>query len=283
MAETSVGTAAAVVTERTCGICLEDSRDPLNLPCGHSFCDGCLGEWRSRYGVKEEMRKKCPICRASIPPSRDMVATLLSYRAGKQMMEEGNDTTSEAYHIACQLLKESEEKVGADWDGVTVLEDNEKPAITMPNYIRRALTKGGPKPVLKWINANHANRTEDRVNAISNAETMSIPALTMATIHGHLTLVTLFLPLGADPDLRIGNGHSAIGLALGISVPARVKQVARNHFLKRPKKKRRADNLPFHKMSRQCRSLGLWLTVPGVQYTELIPPSGRISLCPRPL
>ena len=76
--------------DKTCGICLEDSKDPLNLPCGHSFCDGCLGEWRSRYGVEEEMRRKCPICRAKIPPSKEMVSMLLSYRVQKQKMEDDN-------------------------------------------------------------------------------------------------------------------------------------------------------------------------------------------------
>ena len=40
--------AAETATEITCGICLEDSKDPLDLPCGHSFCEGCLDEWRSR-------------------------------------------------------------------------------------------------------------------------------------------------------------------------------------------------------------------------------------------
>ena len=38
-----LGRAAAVVgTDQTCGICLADSKEPLILPCGHSFCDGCL-------------------------------------------------------------------------------------------------------------------------------------------------------------------------------------------------------------------------------------------------
>ena len=38
--------------ETWCGICLETA-------CGQSFCVGCLGEWRSRYGVEEEMRRRC--------------------------------------------------------------------------------------------------------------------------------------------------------------------------------------------------------------------------------
>ena len=90
--------------ETTCGICLEDSKNPRNLPCGHSFCDGCLGEWRSRYGVQEEMRKKCPICRAMIPPSKEMVTTLLGLRDAKQKMEDDNEASSEAYHVVCYSL-----------------------------------------------------------------------------------------------------------------------------------------------------------------------------------
>ena len=135
--------AAAVVTETTCGICLEESEDPLNLPCGHSFCDGCLDGWRSRYGVDEDMRRKCPICRASIPPSKEMASSLLMYRANKQKMEDNNDTSSERYHLACNLLKEAEQKVGPDWDGVTVLQDNNndnnnnnnKRTLVMPQYV----------------------------------------------------------------------------------------------------------------------------------------------------
>ncbi|EJK47860.1 hypothetical protein THAOC_33392, partial [Thalassiosira oceanica] len=118
------GTADAdtVVTETTCAICLEDPKDPRNLPCGHSFCDGCLNEWRSRYGVQEEMRRKCPICRARIPPSKEMVSSLLTYRAAKQMLEDNGETSSERYHRACRDIARAEEDIGADWDGVTVLE-----------------------------------------------------------------------------------------------------------------------------------------------------------------
>ena len=153
------------VTEKTCAICLEDSEDPLNLPCGHSFCDGCLGEWRSRYGVEEGMRRKCPICRARIPPSKEMVAALNSYRDEKQKLEDRNETSSGHYHNVCELLADAEEIVGADWDGVTVLhENNDKPSVAMPDYIRKAVTREDIKSVLRWINAN---RAEDRVNAIT--------------------------------------------------------------------------------------------------------------------
>ena len=207
--------AAVVVTEETCGICLEESRDPTNLPCGHSFCDGCLDGWRSRYGVKEEMRRKCPTCRARIPPSKEMVESLLAYRADKQRMENDNITTSDRYHNVCRCLADAEKRVGADWDGMTVLEDkSSKPAVEMPKYIYKAVLKGDVKSVLKWINAN---REEDRVNAVTDSESYGTPLLSLAIMANHLALTTLLLQLGADVDFRTNNGGTAISIMISLS------------------------------------------------------------------
>ena len=211
MAEIFVGPSDDAVTDNTCGICLEDSKDPLNLPCGHSFCSGCLDEWRSRYGVEEEMRRKCPICRARIPPSREMVTTLISYRNKKQELEDNNQTSSYHYDNTCYLLEEMEAKIGADWDGVTVLEDhNDTPQVAMPDYIHQAILKGDIRSVLRWINAN---RTEDRFGAISKESGLS--ALQLAAMGTQSAMATLFLQLGADVDQRNSSGDTAIGLVLG--------------------------------------------------------------------
>ena len=203
------GVAAILANDvKTCGICLEDSKDPLDLPCGHSFCPGCLDGWRSRYGVEEEMRTKCPTCRATIPPSKEMVTTLRACRAQKQKLEDCNLTSSEHYHRTCEILQEAEEKVGADWDGVTVLQSNDdKTSVAMPNYVARAIQMGDIKSALKWI---IANRSEGRANATSSAETLAIPALIIASIGGHLALMSLLLQLRANVDTRDSSGSTAI-------------------------------------------------------------------------
>ena len=61
---------AAVETDR-CLVCLGPPREPMRLPCGHSFCTGCVGELRSK-GVSET----CPLCRAPLPPGPEKLYEL---------------------------------------------------------------------------------------------------------------------------------------------------------------------------------------------------------------
>lgn len=45
----------------TCSICLSRYRNPVTLPCGHSFCGTCIQDsWRSS-------EKLCPVCRQPFP------------------------------------------------------------------------------------------------------------------------------------------------------------------------------------------------------------------------
>ncbi|XP_062825679.1 E3 ubiquitin-protein ligase TRIM7 [Anolis carolinensis] len=45
--------------EATCSICLEYFREPVSIPCGHSFCRGCIAQcWKER-----SLSFPCPQCR----------------------------------------------------------------------------------------------------------------------------------------------------------------------------------------------------------------------------
>ena len=54
-----------------CMICFDSLRDPTTLPCGHSFCTGCVAELREK-GVSQA----CPLCRAPLPPGPEKLFEL---------------------------------------------------------------------------------------------------------------------------------------------------------------------------------------------------------------
>ena len=74
---------AAVETDR-CLICLGPPRQPTVLPCGHSFCTGCVSELRSK-GVSDA----CPLCRAPLPPGPEKLFEL-GYRVWKKLDRDAN-------------------------------------------------------------------------------------------------------------------------------------------------------------------------------------------------
>ena len=60
----------AVETDR-CLVCLEPPREPTRLPCGHSFCTGCVVELREKG-----LSQACPLCRAPLPPGSEKLCEL---------------------------------------------------------------------------------------------------------------------------------------------------------------------------------------------------------------
>ncbi|OCT91427.1 E3 ubiquitin/ISG15 ligase TRIM25 [Xenopus laevis] len=54
--------AADLRVELTCSICQEIYTDPVSLPCGHNFCQGCIGKaWDWQKSIVED--PSCPQCR----------------------------------------------------------------------------------------------------------------------------------------------------------------------------------------------------------------------------
>lgn len=80
-----------------CPCCLGILRRPVGLPCGHSFCRGCLMRLMPSAA---EMARRCPLCRAAIPQMRLHV-------------NEPLDAVSEALHVYLTMRKRGREGVAA--------------------------------------------------------------------------------------------------------------------------------------------------------------------------
>lgn len=50
----------------TCSVCLEVLRDPVTIPCGHSYCLGCIEDYWNR--PKQKGQYSCPQCRQVFNP-----------------------------------------------------------------------------------------------------------------------------------------------------------------------------------------------------------------------
>ncbi|XP_043856680.1 uncharacterized protein LOC122753379 [Dromiciops gliroides] len=54
-----------LLEELTCSICVECLKDPVSIPCGHSFCQVCITELCDYCKTHNQLSASCPICKKS--------------------------------------------------------------------------------------------------------------------------------------------------------------------------------------------------------------------------
>ncbi|XP_054468714.1 E3 ubiquitin-protein ligase TRIM69 [Anoplopoma fimbria] len=79
----------------TCSICLDLFKQPVSLPCDHTFCQGCIeGYWTGPRGPVQGGTGSCPQCRKVYPgqsyrPNRIVANIVESYCQGLEESETG--------------------------------------------------------------------------------------------------------------------------------------------------------------------------------------------------
>ncbi|EJK65528.1 hypothetical protein THAOC_13597, partial [Thalassiosira oceanica] len=130
-----------------CGICLGEWTDPVTLPCGHTFCADCLSGWKPKFSrPKDRQRKRCPLCRATIPPSQEQIAAL---KTAKSLMK---NTSHPRYDEHAREVEQFKAEYGEDWDGTMIEYDSD--FVDLPKYVVKALGKGNLRTVLQWLDVN---------------------------------------------------------------------------------------------------------------------------------
>ena len=82
-----------------CALCFDEQKHPESLPCGHSFCSGCVTK------LHEDTNSKCPLCSApastTAASAKILVQTLYNFLHDKRsaFLEKSSETRREA--VAC--------------------------------------------------------------------------------------------------------------------------------------------------------------------------------------
>ncbi|XP_051944249.1 tripartite motif-containing protein 16-like protein isoform X1 [Hippocampus zosterae] len=71
MAAGAAATTSTISVEQdqfSCSVCLEVLRDPVTIPCGHSYCLSCIEDYWSRVKPQKAPQYSCPQCRLEFKP-----------------------------------------------------------------------------------------------------------------------------------------------------------------------------------------------------------------------
>ena len=165
--------------------------------------------------MKEQQRRRCPLCRATIPPSREEIASMKIDKS-LMLMKGASDP---CYKESARRVKEFEAEYGEDWDGIMVEYEND--FVSLPSYVNTAASQGNVRTVLQWLGKGSI---KERVNAKCEdiGNTGLLLAATMGLVMGLVRstacdqqhdLMSYMLLNGADVNALDAAGMSVLIMA----------------------------------------------------------------------
>ncbi|EJK54984.1 hypothetical protein THAOC_25338, partial [Thalassiosira oceanica] len=125
-----------------CGICLDVYDNPVQLPCGHSFCEVCLDGWlvKSKFDVRQP--RNCPMCRHRAKPSREIISKLIAFTDVVSAFREAGHEGLEAAKMDQEDLLGALLKMGYTSEEIDDMVDEYRNSnIELPNAIMTAAGK----------------------------------------------------------------------------------------------------------------------------------------------
>ncbi|EJK46967.1 hypothetical protein THAOC_34345 [Thalassiosira oceanica] len=194
--------------DEICSICLDVYDNPVQLPCGHSFCEACLDGWhkKSKYDVHQP--RNCPVCRHRAKPSKEVISQICAYtaQANDSVLREEDKVGSEVrrQELWSSLLNKghTEEEIE---DMVQEYRDSQN---LIPEAIADSLQYGDSQGVLDWLGSPV---DAGKLNCVYYGEATM---LHITAMDRNTELATLLLQYGADIDAYDATGATSILKAL---------------------------------------------------------------------
>ncbi|EJK72164.1 hypothetical protein THAOC_06332 [Thalassiosira oceanica] len=167
-----------------------------------------ISGWKSKYTPlmvteQEEQRgRRCPLCRGTIPPSREQISLIKM----RQIAMKNMDKSDPDYEQCARKVKQFEAEYGEDWESTAIEYGND--CINLPLYVIEAAKGGNIRTALQWLGKGNI---KDRINAkceiFGNAGLLITAALTK-----EYDLMTFLLLNGADVNITNSTGASVLAL-----------------------------------------------------------------------
>ncbi|EJK47886.1 hypothetical protein THAOC_33367 [Thalassiosira oceanica] len=166
-----------------------------------------ISGWKTKYSIygrrtEEQRGRRCPLCRGTIPPSREQISLIKMTEFAMKKMNK-SDPDYEAY---ARKVKQFEAEYGEDWEDTAIEYGND--CVSLPFYVVEPAAKGGNfrTTTLQWLGKGNI---KDRVNAkCENAGNIGLLFLA-ADAKEHDLMIFLLLN-GADVNIMTSDGFSAL-------------------------------------------------------------------------